>query len=260
MAKILKNQLGTTLTITDTGVTLPASPGTYTIPEQDYLLWGASSNIVTQVGNGNVKVNDGSFDLSISDGTDHLKGFFPKDIKIRGNSDSTLIGNVSDSLKVTMVSGNGSFNGIQTISKKLRYVDMNAGNGGVARGTVLTTAETNVFLYNGTGIVFWFLLNVKSAKDDWLFKFYVDNETIFDTTGLLSNDLKDNGVYDLDHNHDEEAALLGLRFGKREKLIWMGPGGYGIAYNSSVRITVARISGKPNKAFTGGLVALTKET
>lgn len=77
MSKILKVVGGSPIFIADTGVTLPASPATFTIDPMDYWLWAASSNIVTQVGSGAVIVNDGSFDLSISNGIDLIKGIFP---------------------------------------------------------------------------------------------------------------------------------------------------------------------------------------
>ena len=80
MAKILKNTTASPVAIADTGITIPASPGTYTIPAQDYLLWAASSNVITYIGSGALVVNDGSTDLSISDGTDHTKGNFPSTI------------------------------------------------------------------------------------------------------------------------------------------------------------------------------------
>jgi len=38
MSKILKNQTGSPINISDTGISLPASPTQYTIPAQDYLL------------------------------------------------------------------------------------------------------------------------------------------------------------------------------------------------------------------------------
>lgn len=75
MSKILKNQTASPVDITDTGVTVPAS-GQYVIPPQDYPLWAASSDAVTEVGNGTIVVNDGSADLSISDGIDLIKGIF----------------------------------------------------------------------------------------------------------------------------------------------------------------------------------------
>lgn len=82
MSKILKNTTGSAIAISDTGVTIGASPATYTIPPTDYLLWAASDNIVTEIGSGNIVVNDGSVDLGISDGTDLIKGIFPSEVKI----------------------------------------------------------------------------------------------------------------------------------------------------------------------------------
>lgn len=98
MSKILKNQTASPISISDTGVSLPASPATYTIPSQDYLLWAASSNIITHIGSGNVVVNDGSTDLSISNGTDLIKGLFPQRIGITAGTDFTQIGHTSDNL------------------------------------------------------------------------------------------------------------------------------------------------------------------
>lgn len=96
--KILKNQTLSPIVISDVGISVPASPATYTIPEQDYLLWAASSNIVTQIGNGNIVVSDGSFDLSISEGTDLIKGLFPKEITSTFKNDSV---DNKNNLKIT---------------------------------------------------------------------------------------------------------------------------------------------------------------
>lgn len=82
MSKILKNITASPIEIGDTGVTLQPTPTDYTIPPTDYLIWAASSDIVTQIGNGNVVVNDGSFDLSVSDGTDLIKGLFPSEVDV----------------------------------------------------------------------------------------------------------------------------------------------------------------------------------
>lgn len=79
MAKILENSSGSTVVVADTGVSIPNN-SQYTIPPQDYLLWAASSNAITYIGNGELVVNDGSFDLSISDGIDLLKGIFPTEL------------------------------------------------------------------------------------------------------------------------------------------------------------------------------------
>lgn len=94
MAKILKNTTIGQIDINDTGISIAASPGEYTIPQQDYLLWAASSDIITYIGNGSLVVNDGSFDLSISNGTDLIKGLFPTEIIV---NQGTIPWEVSDS-------------------------------------------------------------------------------------------------------------------------------------------------------------------
>lgn len=99
MSKIIYNNTASPVPVTDAGVTVPAS-GSYTLDPQEYDRWASSSDIVTLVGDETLKVNDGSTDLSISDGIDLIKGIFPKHIAIRGDTDSTLIGNVGDRLKV----------------------------------------------------------------------------------------------------------------------------------------------------------------
>jgi len=179
--------------------------------------------------------------------------------RIKGATDGTLIGNVTDRLKVdTGLTGPSGSLTLAT-SKKLRYVDMNATTGGVARGTILTTTETTLFEYIGTGLVFAFLVNLEEKKD-WIIRFKIDGEAIFTSSGLLVSDLESNRAYDLDHNHDEEAELVGIRLGKHTKFIWSGPLEFPIRYDQSVKITIQRVSGKPNKKFTGGFIILTQET
>lgn len=83
MSKILKNNTGSAISISDVGgVIIAASPGTYTIPPQDYLLWAASSDIITYLNDTSptpsITVNDGSVDLNPSDGMDLIKGLFPR--------------------------------------------------------------------------------------------------------------------------------------------------------------------------------------
>jgi hypothetical protein len=107
MSKILKNGSGSDVTVSDTGVTV-VDGGQYTIQPQDYNLWAASDDVITEVGAGNLVVNDGSVDLGISDGIDLIKGIFQKS-RIIGDTDDTLIGNVGDSLKVAGGGEDGEF-------------------------------------------------------------------------------------------------------------------------------------------------------
>lgn len=64
MSKILKNTTASAIAIKDTGITIPASPGTYTIPPQDYLLWSASLDMITPINSGDLVVNNGVVDLA----------------------------------------------------------------------------------------------------------------------------------------------------------------------------------------------------
>lgn len=89
MSKILKNNTAGNIIINDTGVTVLAS-SSYTIPPQDYLLWAASSDIITKVGDSLIVVNDGSYDLSISAGIDLIKGIFPSSVSITGETTVTV--------------------------------------------------------------------------------------------------------------------------------------------------------------------------
>lgn len=77
MSKILENTTAIDVVLLDVGITIPAS-GSYTIPPTEYLFFAASSNVVTKIGNGTLIVNDGTSDLSISDGVDLIKGLFTR--------------------------------------------------------------------------------------------------------------------------------------------------------------------------------------
>lgn len=72
MAKILKNNTGSSVAISDVGITIPAS-GQYTIQNQDYLLWSTSSSVVAKINDGTLTVNDGVRDLVTARGIDFLK-------------------------------------------------------------------------------------------------------------------------------------------------------------------------------------------
>jgi len=77
VSKILKNNTGSIVNVTDVGRSIPAS-GQYTIAPEEYWQWAASSDVITYIGDLTLTVNDGSFDLNISDGVDLIKGLFPR--------------------------------------------------------------------------------------------------------------------------------------------------------------------------------------
>ncbi len=258
MSKILKNTTASPIIISDTGITLPASPATYTIPYQDYLIWGASSNIVAHVGTGAVIVNDGSQDLSASDGMSLLKGFYPH--QIIGATTGTPIGNTGDRLKVDTVitPTEGS---IPSTNHNLRYDDMNASTGGVARGTIVPiTGWTQVYSYTGTGIVFSFLLNIEE-KSSWRVRLVVDGHEIFGSNGMLMGDLVSDTAYDLDDAGSplsSNEGNFGLSLEEHDRFVWNCPNSFPIRFDTSVQLLVQRIS--TTKKFQAGLIILTKET
>jgi len=87
MSKILKNNSNPLVAIElpDIGFTLPTSPD-YTMNSTEYDLFASSDGLVTAIGNEDIIVNDGSFDLGISDGIDLIKGIFPSTVAITSQS------------------------------------------------------------------------------------------------------------------------------------------------------------------------------
>lgn len=76
MSKILKNNTGSDIVIGDTGVTVTTSTN-LTIPPFEYNLYAESDDIIPLIGNNSIIVNDGSKDLSPSQGINLIQGNFP---------------------------------------------------------------------------------------------------------------------------------------------------------------------------------------
>lgn len=149
---------------------------------------------------------------------------------------------------------------LSSVSKKLRYDDMNVGTGGVARGTTIITgaAATTVYSYSGSGVLTGFIINLASANntgDNWQINLVVDGDEVFNSTGLNSTDIV--GVYNYNTAGNREPSSLGLEI--NDTVISFQSPLYPIRYSSSVVIQVKKTTGG-NKAFNAGLVLLTKET
>lgn len=142
-------------------------------------------------------------------------------------------------------------------NKTLRYVDMNASSGGVARGTGITTTWQDVFSYSGSGYVAGWILNTE-VFTDWKVRFIIDGEELFDSNGLLFADLTGDAIYDVDDVTDVNQSFLGLSKGSHDRLVYSAPLNRPILYKTSVVIKLARVSG--SKKFQAGLVILSKET
>jgi len=172
---------------------------------------------------------------------------------LQGATDGTLIGNVGDRLKVdaTVTSG------IATLSSKLRYLDMNTTNGGIARNANVSTTFKNVFSVNGSGLFLYFGIKLEESKN-WTVKLSIDGEQIFGTNGLNLSDVDNGALYSLKKNfHEINISGLGFHL-KTDMLHYTVPCGHPIAYNTNVTISVKRNS--LTKKFKAGLVSLTRES
>jgi len=108
MSKILKNNTDplVVVSLADIGFTLQTTPD-YTMNTTEYDLFAGSDNLMTAIGNGDIIVNDGSFDLGISDGISLIKGNFPTKIIIQdssGNEASISNGQLNTNVVVDVTS------------------------------------------------------------------------------------------------------------------------------------------------------------
>lgn len=164
MSKIIKNQTNTLLTIGDTGVSIPAL-GQYTIQTTDYLLWAASSDIISEIGNGNVIVNDGSFDLNPSEAADLIKGIYPKNISIV-NSVGQELGTQSNPI----YSQSNSFFNPNQIYTDISFTKINLNRDYQQYNTI--------YSYNGVSYIY--CIKVTFNSDNIYYNVTIDGNTIID--------------------------------------------------------------------------------
>jgi len=173
-------------------------------------------------------------------------------VKLKGNTDGTLIGNVGDRLKVDAI-----FNSATTTtpswSKKLRYDDMSA----VARNTSIapSTNWTTIYSYSGSGFIAGMLINVETFNG-WEFRLRVDANTIF---SLSDHEITSDTIYDLDDITDMNQSMLGLSKSSHDRLVWHAPLNIPLYYAQSVEVQIRRLASGAKK-FQSGLIILSKES
>lgn len=176
-------------------------------------------------------------------------------VKLRGGTDLSIIGNSGDRLKVDASFSSGA---VPNANSKLRYIDMNASNGGVERLTTITNATwVDVYNYTGSGYVFGFFLNIETFTQ-WRVRFLVDGEEIFDTNGILTDDVTGDAIYDLDNDSGSD-NYFGITKNAHDRFSWHGPLDYPVRFASSIVIKVKRETGAGAKKFQSGIINLTKE-
>jgi hypothetical protein len=185
--------------------------------------------------------------------------FFQGQIKgtnrIEGATDGTLIGNVGDSLKVVYGSGSPTTS-TMSWGKKLRYDDMNASTGGIARGSTITVAAgyTNIYSYSGSGYLAGLIVNIETFSG-WTFRLQIDGDTIFE---LVDTDLTTDTIYDVDDVTDSNQSNLGISKSSHDRFVWHAPMNLPIYYSSSIVVSIKRTGS--SKKFQAGLVVLSRET
>lgn len=177
------------------------------------------------------------------------------DTAIKGGSDGSIIGNVNDSLKVVATfSSTGT--SIPAWSKKLRYEDMNATTGGIARLTSLSGGTwTQVYYYAGSGFIAGLIGNIETFATGWGFRLTIDGDIIYT---LLDTDISTDQVYDLDDIGDFNQSWLGISKGSHDRFVWHPPLGSPLYYGSSIKFEVRKNGGA--KKWQAGLIILSKET
>jgi len=166
MAKILKNQTASPISL-DIGLTIPPS-GQLSLNPQDFDDAADSNDIITQVGNGNLIVNDGSFDLDIADGIRLIQGGFSN--KIQLDDDLLTSSLATERVKVDVtgalamddgtskVSGNDTLSGfledkIQSGSSKLLAAVQNEGSNESILIDVVSSNINTADLNNDAGFI-----------------------------------------------------------------------------------------------------------
>lgn len=172
------------------------------------------------------------------------------DVFINGGTDTTQIGNIGDRLKVT--SGAGGVGGLAVFSKKLRYEDMNASRGGIARSTAVGTTFTNLYSYTGSGIFGGFRVNVQTLSD-WFFRIVIDStdDILEGTAGLSMADFTDNAIYGFG---DLDPVWGGLQ--RSGNIFVLQPPTF-IKFDSKVEIK-AKTAGSKN--FLAGIAMIQKDS
>lgn len=173
-------------------------------------------------------------------------------VGIMGGTDNTRIGNVNDRLKVdsqvTFTSGQ-----VVSWSKYLKYYDMNASSGGVARETLIATTFTNLFSYTGSGLFIGFRLTMED-KNNFLIRLIIDGEDVFiGSTGIDLTDVSGKNLYGWEWADVADDASIGMD-ANDETFSFTSPLSYPIGFSSSAVIQAKHRSG--SKKFRAGLVAL----
>lgn len=139
----------------------------------------------------------------------------------------------------------------------IRLDDMNASNGGVARGTGITstTVYTTIYSYTGQGTLFSFLVTFQGnliGADVFDIRLVIDGTNVFT---ISTDDIGTNTLYNLTTDGDENTMGMSMN---TNVFRYAAPRNFGITYSSSIQIQIKKASSPASKKFLAGLVYLTK--
>lgn len=142
---------------------------------------------------------------------------------------------------------------------KLAFDDMNAGTGGVARATGITSTTVYTVLYNytGSGQLFAFLVGFEGnliGADNFNLKLEIDGVTVFIVD---TNDIGTGNLYNLNTVGDEVAMGFSLT---TNVLRFAGPRPGGLYFASSVKVSIKKGTSATSKQFRAGAVYLMKDS
>lgn len=238
--KIVKNTTVSPYSLSDVGITIPAS-SSYQIPPADYLLWAASDEVITGIGSGDLVINDGSSDLSINEGSKYIQGIFPNPVGIAAGTDGTAIGHVGDRLKVDTADASDAI-GAPVFSPAFTW-DLSISN------TALTASYQTLYSYSGNGKFIGANLLFQNAKQ--VIKVTIDGSIILETDVGNIELIQINGA-------NSVASKVGLWWANGESKLGVHPA-YPIEFTSSVSIEAKNSPGFSGTA-KGHVVAITKES
>lgn len=156
------------IVISDTGYTVPAS-GQLVIPPQQYGKFEGSSDVIGYIGSGSLTVNDGTFDLSITDGVRLIQGGFY--LPLSDGADPTIKAKVQDATineaydkrlwTESVVSGLDGLGAYRRASTKVRS------DGLTALATDATVVVESTFGFDQQPDSFFQIINTGLAGNTW---------------------------------------------------------------------------------------------
>jgi hypothetical protein len=172
-------------------------------------------------------------------------------IVIMGGTNNTKIGNIGDKLR-TDAAVTFPTSQFPAISSNFRIEDMNTSQGGIARGSTVTTSWSTVYSYTGNGHMFGFLINMSSSGGTKI-RLIVDGVDLLDNSnGVSTTDLTTISLYDI--SDVDVDGFVSSYFSWDNVFAFQSP--LPISYSTSVVIRIARESS--NGTFRAGLVNITK--